>query len=138
MSLVSFIGTGKAVYGVCLACLFIWKERLRHLRRRAKQVDILSFVAGSKLPACLTACLPIVASGQLQVSANCLSDGHSAFVGTRWMLQPVPARIGQALCITKPHRILGVCVAAILADPWALQSQGSRTYPRAKKARRAV
>ena len=84
------------------------------------------------------ACLPIVASGQLQVSANCLKDGHSAFVGTRWMLQPVPARIGQALCITKPHRILGVCVAAILADPCALQFQGSRTYPRAKKARRAV
>ena len=77
-----------------------------------------------------------------QVNSRCLpiasSDGHSAFVGTRWMLQPVPARIGQALCITKPHRILGVCVAAILADPCALQSQGSRTYPRAKKARRAV
>ena len=84
------------------------------------------------------ACLPIVASCQLQVSGSCLNDGHSTFVGTRWMVQPVPGRVGQGLCITSPHRILGVCIAATFADPCVLVAQGSRTYQRAKKARRAV
>ena len=84
------------------------------------------------------ACFPIVASCQLRLSANCPNERHSVFVGTRGMLQHVPTRLGQGLCITSPHRILGVCVAAILPDPCVLETQGSRTSQRAKKPKRVV
>ena len=54
------------------------------------------------------------------------------------MLQHVPTKVGQGLCITSPHRILGVCVAAILPDPCVLGTQGSRTSQRDKKPERVV
>ena len=66
------------------------------------------------------ACLPIVASGPLEVYANGLKDGCSAFVSRRWLLQHVPTRVGHVLCITSARRILRVCVAAILVEPCIL------------------
>ena len=82
--------------------------------------------------------LPIVGLCALQLSANGVKHGYSAFVGTRWMLQHVPSTVGHALCVTGQHRILGVCVAAILAEFCVLGSQGSRAFQRTKKARRPV
>ena len=70
--------------------------------------------------------LPIVGLCALWVSGNGVKHGYSAFVGTRWTLQHVPTTVGHALCVTSQHRILGVCVAAILAEFCVLGSQGSR------------
>ena len=82
--------------------------------------------------------LLIVGSCALWLSGNGVKHGYSAFVGTRWTLQHVPTTIGHALCVTGQHRILGVCVAAILAEFCVLGSQGSRASQRGQKARRPV
>ena len=82
--------------------------------------------------------LPIVGLCPLRLSGNGVKHGYSAFVGTRWMLQHVSTTVRHLLCVTGQHRILGVCVAAILAEFCVLGPQGSRASQRAKKARRPV
>ena len=82
--------------------------------------------------------LPIVELCALRPFGNGVKYGYSAFVGTQWTLQHVPTTVEHALCVTGQHRILGVCVAAVLAEFCVLGSQGSRASQRAKKARRPV